>query len=399
MNEEANRGSARDLSVGEVALGSLVDEAHTMHPDDVVGVLRRKAATIGLNDVAIYLVDKEQRALRPLVTDGPVLSVDGSLAGRAYQRSETLVAEHGDRVRQVWFPILDGTARLGVMGARVENPDGVVLVRGRQLAGLVAYLLVAKAAYGDSIVNTSNAKPLSVSAAMRWAAVPPLAFEHGPVTLGAILEPAYDIAGDTFDYAIDRDTLHLGIFDAMGHGLRATQLANLAVFAYRTARRAGETLEEIYRSIDEIVASEFGAESFVTAQLVTIDLSSGAVDCINAGHPRPLLVRDQNVSEVAFDACLPIGLAHGEAELTRTVLQPGDTVVYLSDGMTEGRDEHGEQFGIERLGDHLFRAQAAGLTPPETLRRTAHAVLEHQGGQLADDATLVAVHWTGRPIT
>jgi phosphoserine phosphatase RsbU/P len=258
----------------------------------------------------------------------------------------------------------------------------------------VAFLLVAKSAYGDSIAKGFCARPPTLAATMRWSTLPPLAFAHGPIELGAVLEPAYDIAGDTFDYAIEGDTLHIAIFDAMGHGLRASQLATLAVYAYRTARREGRTLEQTYRAIDEVVATEFGPDYFVTAQLARIDLASGVVRSINAGHPRPLLLRQgTNVTEMPLDACLPIGLAHAEAEITTSSLQPGDTIIYLSDGTIEARDAAGEQFGVTRLGDHVARAAAAGLTPSETLRRAAHQILDHHGDHLADDATLVMVRW------
>jgi serine phosphatase RsbU (regulator of sigma subunit) len=96
-----------------------------------------------------------------------------------------------------------------------------------------------------------------------------------------------------------------------------------------------------------------------------------------------------------LDACLPIGLAHGTAEVTISTLQPGDTIVYLSDGTIEARGADGVQFGIDRLGGLLVRSAHAGLTPSETMRRAAHAILDHHGGHLDDDATLVSVTWHG----
>jgi serine phosphatase RsbU (regulator of sigma subunit) len=325
-----------------------------------------------------------------------VHSVDGSLAGRAYQRSEVVVSDVDDGGgRIVWAPILDGTARMGVLCTRIAKVDAIALGRARQLAGAVASLLVAKSAYGDGLVRASYARTPTLAASIRMSTLPPLAFEHGPIALGAVLEPAYEIAGDTFDYAIDADVLHVAIFDAMGHGLRASQLASLAVSAYRWARRDRRPLPEIYRAVDEVVAMEFGPDSFVTAQLATIELATGAVECVNAGHPAPLLLRDGKVGELSFATCLPIGLGHGDGEVATSSLQPDDTVVFVSDGTIEARSASGEQFGIDRLGEHLQRADATGLTPSETMRRAAHAILDHHGGRLDDDATLVSVTWNG----
>jgi len=66
-----------------------------------------------------------------------------------------------------------------------------------------------------------------------------------------------------------------------------------------------------------------------------------------------------------------------------------------TDGVTEARTEDGEQFGLERLVDLLEREAASGRTAEELLRRLVRAVLEHQGGGLRDDATLLLVQWTG----
>ena len=388
-------GTRDDLSRGEVMLGSFIDDAHRLHPDDVPGFVARKGALAGLRDATVYVVDKEQRALRQLGGD-LVHRVDGSLAGRAYQRSEVVVSDVDDGDgRVVWAPVLDGTARMGVLCTRVAEVDAVALGRARQLAGAVASLLVSKSAYGDGLARASYARMPTLAASMRMATLPPLAFDVGPISLGAVLEPAYEIAGDTFDYAIDADVLHIAIFDAMGHGLRASRMATLAVNAYRWARREKRSLPDIYRAIDEVVAFEVGPDSFVTAQLATIELETGAVSCVNAGHPSPLLLRDGKVSELTFATCLPIGLGHGDGELSTASLQRGDTVVFVSDGTIEARSASGEQFGIGRLGEQLLRAEATGLTPSEAMRRAAHALLDHHGGHLEDDATLVSVTWNG----
>jgi sigma-B regulation protein RsbU (phosphoserine phosphatase) len=72
-------------------------------------------------------------------------------------------------------------------------------------------------------------------------------------------------------------------------------------------------------------------------------------------------------------------------------------VLLYTDGVTEARTEDGEQFGLDRLVDLLEREAASGRTAEELLRRLVRAVLEHQGGGLRDDATLLLVHWTAAP--
>ena len=73
-------------------------------------------------------------------------------------------------------------------------------------------------------------------------------------------------------------------------------------------------------------------------------------------------------------------------------------MLLYSDGIVEARSAAGEFFGEERLADFVLRAGAAGDTAPETLRRLMRQVLEHQGEQLQDDASIVVLEWlTGTP--
>jgi serine phosphatase RsbU (regulator of sigma subunit) len=78
-------------------------------------------------------------------------------------------------------------------------------------------------------------------------------------------------------------------------------------------------------------------------------------------------------------------------------LQPDDQVLFYSDGVVEARSPRGEFFGTERLVDLVVRNLAAGLPAPETMRRVIHALLDHQQGQLDDDASLFLVQY--RPET
>jgi serine phosphatase RsbU (regulator of sigma subunit) len=77
------------------------------------------------------------------------------------------------------------------------------------------------------------------------------------------------------------------------------------------------------------------------------------------------------------------------------MLEPADQVIFFTDGVVEARSANGEFFGVDRLVDMVIRTSAAATPAPETMRRLLHAILDHQDGELQDDATIVVVEWRG----
>ena len=74
------------------------------------------------------------------------------------------------------------------------------------------------------------------------------------VAVAGMLEPAYEVGGDCFDYAINGSYLDLAIMDSMGHGVRSAMVAALAAGCYRHDRREGRILEHIHRNLDAAVS-------------------------------------------------------------------------------------------------------------------------------------------------
>lgn len=388
------------LSAGEVALGSLIEAAHTLHPDDVAAEVARRASMVGIVDTALLVVDRQQNVLSKFDDpDAEPLSINSTLAGRAYRTGEVVLSEPTTdprQARRAYFPMLDGAERTGVMVCDLRAVDAVTLGRCRQLAALAAHLVVSKRDVGDGPVLRQRVQEMDVSAELRWALMPPLTFATSSVVVAGALEPAYDVAGDTFDYAANGDTLHVAVFDAMGHGLSASRMANLAVISYRNARRKSLGLVETAEFVHDVIVSQLGETTgFVTAQFARLSMADGRAEILNCGHPRPLLVRGMRaVSEVQCERGLPLGVGTS-VDVHETSLEPGDGLLFYSDGVTEARAPDGEEFGLDRLADMLVRAAASGETAPELMRRLTHAVLEHQQGRLDDDATLLLVRWRG----
>jgi serine phosphatase RsbU (regulator of sigma subunit) len=176
-------------------------------------------------------------------------------------------------------------------------------------------------------------------------------------------------------------------------------MASVAVSSYRNSRRRGEDLETSYHELDAVIESQFGDSRFTTAVLATLELSEGTFRWLNAGHPPLLLVRDGRVvRELTCRPTTPAGLGGKIREIAEERLQPGDSVVFYTDGVTEARSPSGEQFGDERLHRHIARWAAEGSTLPETLRRLILGILDHQRNQLQDDATVLFATWHGPPV-
>jgi serine phosphatase RsbU (regulator of sigma subunit) len=391
-----------DRPSGEDVLMELLDRAHLAAQDELPGLVAAAARSLGATDVAIFVVDSAQVVLVPLLVTGgeqqAPLRIDGTVAGRAFQRVETQIVEEPDGVR-FWFPLLDGTDRLGVLAVLLpaeRATDEHTPRKLRGLADLAAELFRARAECGDTFTMAARRKDMSIAAEIQWQLLPSLTFATRDVLITGAVEPCYSVGGDGFDYAVDGSVARFAVFDAMGHGLQASLLCVTAVSAYRNARRAGLDLIDTLLATDRAVAHAFDEEKFVTAVLAELDLRTGRVRAVVAGHPDPLVIRGGRVARTLGEhRTIPLGLGVGDVVVMEEDLQPGDRLLLYTDGVVEARDEHGDFFGLRRLVDFVSRESSTGAAAPEVMRRLMQAVLRHQHGVLQDDATQVFVEWRG----
>ena len=392
-----------DAVTGRV-LAELLSRSHLMSPGEVGDAVTEAALSLGVSAAGIYLADLQQRHL-VLLSAGEgegadTLPIDSTLAGRAYQTvtiqsAPVRGADH--KGYQVWIPIVDGTARLGVMSLTAADVSEATLGRYRALASLVGLMVEAKARYSDTYPQIQRSREMALQAEVIWAILPPRTLATDRVLISASLEPAYDVGGDAFDYSLLGDHLHVSIFDALGHNLSAGLLASVGIASCRSTRRAGGSLNAIAECADDAIASSFGDGQFVTALLCDLDLVTGLFTWIPCGHPPPLLIRGRTVKELARPPRTPLGLGSVHAadpDPVRTErLEPGDRVLLYTDGVTEGQAADGTPFGLERLSDFIIRHSSALLPPPETMRRLNRAIVDYQQGHLRDDATVILVEW------
>lgn len=412
----ARRISARQDQV-DTAISLLIEGSRRAAPDELPALVAVTCAAFDGTDAQIYLADLQQRTLVPLIRPdgGPLdhsphaLGIDSTVAGRAFQQGHVLTqamkARDSDERARVWLPLLTGAERLGVLGVTLGPPadDGAEAESLDRYAAVVAGLVAHMTSYGDSIVRTRRTSVMTLAAEIQWSLLPPLTFDGPTVSVAGGLEPAYEVGGDSLDYAVETGVTRFAVLDGMGHGIVSAQLISLAIAAYRNARRARQSLTDTAAHIESSVAAVFHAESFATGVLCELDNSTGRLTWISAGHQEPLLFRaGRLVRPLTVDPLLPFGLNHELGHTTPATvgteqLEPGDVVFLYTDGVTDARSPAGDFFGMDRLTDHVTRSAAAGLPAPETMRRLVHALLEHQSGDLADDATLLQVTWHGPP--
>ncbi|MEV0533606.1 PP2C family protein-serine/threonine phosphatase [Kitasatospora sp. NPDC050463] len=388
---------------GDALLGAVLAQAleasHRIAPRELADVVGGAARALGLGTAEVYLSDLQQRVLVPLpdpeLREPPgALDVDGTLAGRAYRmgRTETVAGPPGVG----WVPLVDGIERVGVLRVGVHIPPGPLLARARALASLVTLLVISKSACGDVLVRTARTRPMSLQSELLWAFVPPRTIGTRHVTSSAVLEPAYEVAGDAFDHSLAGDLFHLTVVDAMGHDLASGGSSAVALAACRSTRRADGTLADIAEAIDTTL-TRWIPDRLLTAVIADLDTVTGHLSWVNCGHPPPLLIRGGRVVPGALErhANPPLGIDvhHRPVPVHQARLQPGDRILVHTDGVTEARSADGDLFGEQRLIDTVVRAIATGLPAPEALRRLMHGLLAHRDHDLRDDATVMLVEW------
>lgn len=389
----------RSEGFGERLLGSLLDRAHEMPPHLIAPLIAQEINMIGGWDVEILLQDYDQRTLVPLPGErlrvGAPQLIDRTPAGRAFQTDRTVELVAGDGIR-VFVPLLDGTDRVGVLAFTTDVVDDHDRRLTRRLAGLVADILITKGMYTDRFFQARRRQPMSLSAEMQWQLLPPLMMNTPQVAVAGALEPAYDVGGDSFDYALNDEILHVTMVDAMGHGLNAAVMVTLAIGAYRHARRFDVGLADLYSAMDAAVAAQFAPDHFATAQMGRLDVGTGHLQWVNAGHPAPLLLRDHRVIDVLESpTTLPVGFGGATPVVSERALERGDRVLFFTDGLIEEHVAGGEEFGLTRLREFVERVSEDSGTVQETVRRLSHALMQERGGVTSDDATILLIEWRG----
>jgi len=385
---------------------TLLASVEAAPPIDAAEVVAAALAdALGARDVSFLIADYSGRALvrlshvrRAGADDedinrerGQSVALAGTPHGRALTNQEIqIVAGLGGY--RVYAPVTSRGEAVGVLSLGLdEEPDQQTLATVSAGAHALAYIVIANRRFTDLFDWGQRSVPLSLEAELQHRLLPAsYTCEGGQFTLAGWLEPSGDVGGDTFDFSVERDTLHLSMTDAMGHTLNAAVLATVLVGALRNGRRRGVDLAEQTRLANEALCGFADDGDFVTGQVVRIDHVSGVARIVNAGHPLPILVRDGHAENLDLASDFPFGIAvDARYHVQELNLQAGDRLVFLTDGILERNATDVNALEILTETRHLH--------PREAVQVLTQAVVKACGGELRDDATVLCLDWHGGP--
>lgn len=288
------------------------------------------------------------------------------------------------------------------------DPARPLLVGGGAIAGVAIGLFalariererLREALVQEQVAAAETQGELQAARAIQLGMVPPrerLRALDGRVDLDAVLEPAKSVGGDYYDaMKIGDDELGFAIADVTGKGVPAALFmalskgltsAALARMEVDPAAMAAAVNAELLKDNREAMS--------VTMILGVLDLRTGKVRLACAGHEDPLVMHgDGGLERVRLDGGPPFCVVDFPYPLEELTLKPGETLVLVTDGVTEAQDASGALFGRDRIlagGD----ARPSGATAICESIRDEVRVFE-EGTEATDDLTVMAIRFLG----
>lgn len=367
--------------------------------------LARRSGGASLNPQGI---SPTQTALRMAVdSQQGVITGDLQLANAALQGAQSIIAQ---RLRSVVAIPLYAMPRASTAESMVNVQRGhflgILYLDSRRPAAfskLDRQILDALAVEAASILDNARLvererqrqrleQELSIAREIQQALLPRDFRDFPHLTISGFNTPCHAVGGDYFDvFALSDDRTAFVIADVAGKGIGAALLTSMLQGAL-TGMTLGADPVRVFKHINDFLCQHAGVGKYATMFLGIVD-RDGNLDYLNAGHPSPLLLRAGNTSESFTEGSFPVGLIPGaNYESVRVPLEPGDTLVLFSDGVTEAADPEEQLFGVPRLSEALAGQHGA---PLDQLEKCVAASLDKfaRGAEQADDITVLFIRY------
>lgn len=222
----------------------------------------------------------------------------------------------------------------------------------------------------------------------------------GPIRVSLLMRPAGLIGGDLVGYhQIDERTVALHAIDVSGHGVAAALMtARVVTQIEALSQDASLTPAQVVRALNDQMIDAVHTDSYVTLVYGRLDLPSGQVQLVQAGHPHPVVQRQGGAIETVGRGGLPVGvLPDARFEETALTLGSGDRLLIVSDGITDAASARGMLLGEEGLNTILqLNAPLSGFGLLESM---CWSVSEFSSGERQDDASALLVeHLRPAPV-
>ncbi len=221
--------------------------------------------------------------------------------------------------------------------------------------------------------------------------------EHPQVEFDALMIPAKEVGGDLFDaFALDPQHICIAIGDVAGKGVPSALLMVRSVTILRTEMLKSKDLLQTIQAINKTLSEDNPTCMFVTLMICVLDLKSGRLQSVNGGHNRPLFGNSGDGFQFLEQ---PSGLLVGidpqaDYELATQDLNPGDTLILYTDGITEAMNPVQEQFNESRLLEYINTHGKQSVSDMITgIRNTVKNFVST--ADQSDDLTLLALRYRG----
>lgn len=212
-------------------------------------------------------------------------------------------------------------------------------------------------------------------------------FKKRGLDLAIGFAPSRWVGGDYVDTLTLKDgRVFLTVADVCGHGLAAALVTSAVHTLVHAGVRAGADLRSLVDGLNQHLCETLRGDSFVTFVGLAIDTATGAIECVNAGHPPVLMATTTNIRSMEAGKNLPLGLDPSPLEPQSETLGPEELLMIYSDGLSEQADQSGKMLGIKGLTEKIRQICASSGTAAETVAgQFGEFLAQRQGGRPPED--------------